>query len=152
MTQPASSSSSRPRIHDSASIPDSSAFGTTGIAPTGIAPIDLGTETGVPFELPALPISFISWNTSRSQWPTSQTCVASAELPIDETSLSQVISDPRDEPRQPPKPTSSHWFPQVPPARTQQTALEQTHISPTRSQWSWRRTSTPLGITEFISS
>ena len=84
----------------------------------------------MPLESPASPISFSSWNTSRSQWPTSQTRVASPELPSIETSLLNVTIDPREEPRRPPESASSHWSPLPPPVRTQQTALEQTHISP----------------------
>ena len=38
--------------------------------------------------------------------------------------------DPRDEPSQLPELASSHWSFQPAPERTQQTALEQTHISP----------------------
>ena len=52
---PPSSSSSRPRIPDSSSIPESSAFATTGNAP-----IKLKTKAGVPLEAPASPISFRS--------------------------------------------------------------------------------------------
>ena len=84
----------------------------------------------MPFESPASPISFSSWNTSRSQLPTSQTRVASPELPSIEISPRNVASDPRDVPRQSPKLASSHWSSQLPPVRTQQTVLELTHISP----------------------
>ena len=104
--------------------PDSSSFATTGNAL-----IQHGTEAGVPLESPASPISFSSWNTSRSQWPTSQTRVVSPELPSIETSPRNVTIDPREEPRRPPESASSHWSSQPPPVRTQQTALEQTHIS-----------------------
>ena len=47
-----------------------------------------------------------------------------------ETSPRNVTIDPREEPRRPPKSASSNWSPLPPPVRTQQTALEQTHISP----------------------
>ena len=122
---PPFSSSSRTRVPDAANIPDLSASATTGDAPT-----ELVTEAEVPLESPASPISFSSWNTSRSQWPTSQTRVALPELPSIETLPRNVTIDPRDEPRRPPESASSHWSPLPPPVRTQQTELEQTHISP----------------------
>ena len=106
-----SSSSSRPRIPDSASIPDSSSFATTGNAP-----IDHETKTGVPLESPASPISFSSCNTSRSQWPTSQTRVASPELLTVKSSPRNVTSDPHDEPRQPPELASSRSLVSAAPA------------------------------------
>ena len=118
-------SSSRTRIPESASALDSSAFATTGNEP-----IDHGTEAGVPHESPASPISYSSWNTSRSQWPMSQTRVTSPELPNIETSPRNVTIDLREEPRRPPKSASSHWSPLPSPLRTRQTAIEQTHISP----------------------
>ena len=121
---PPTSSSSRTRIPDSASALDSSAFATTGNEP-----INLATEAGVPLESPAS-FSYSSWNTSRSQWPMSQTRVLSPELPNIETSPRNVTIDSREEPRRPPESASSHWSPLPPPVRTQQTALEQMHISP----------------------
>ena len=84
----------------------------------------------MPLESPTSPISFSSWNTSRLQWPTSQTRVVLPALPSVETSPRNVTIDPRVEPRRPPVSASSHRSPQPPPVRTQQTALEQTHISP----------------------
>ena len=123
--QPPTSLSSQTRIPDSASALDASVFATTGNEQ-----IDLVTEAGVPLESPASPISYSSWNTSRSQWPMSQTRVVSPELPYIETSPRRVTIDPREEPRRPPESASSHWSPLPPPVRTQQTALEQTHISP----------------------
>ena len=60
----------------------------------------------------------------------SQTRVTSPELPNIETSPRNVTIDSREEPRRPPETASSHWSPLPPPVRTQQTALEQTHISP----------------------
>ena len=118
-------SSSRTRVSDAASVPNPSASATTGDAP-----IELMTETEVPVESPASPISFSSWNRSRSQWPTFQTRVASPELPSIETSPRNVTIDPREEPRRPPESVSSHWSPLPPHVRAQQTALEQPHISP----------------------
>ena len=84
----------------------------------------------MPLESPASPISFSSSNTSRSQWPTSQTRVLSPELPSIETSSRNVTIDLREEPRRPPESASSHWSPLPPPVRTQKTALEQTYIDP----------------------
>ena len=119
------SSSSRTRVPEAAIIHDPFAS-----AMTGDAPIELVTEAEVPLESPASPISFISWNTSRSQWPSSQTRVASPELPSIETSPCNVTIDPGEKPRRAPESASSHWSPLPPPMRIQQTALEQTHISP----------------------
>ena len=121
---PPTSSSSLTRIPDSASALDASAFATTGNEP-----IDHVTEAGVPPESPASPISYSSWNTSRSQWSMSQTRVVSPESPNIETLPRNVTIDPREEPRRPPESASSHWSPHFPPVRTQQTALEQTNIS-----------------------
>ena len=84
----------------------------------------------MPLESPSSPTSFSSWNTSRLQWPTSQTRVASSELPSIEISPRNVTIEPREEPRRRPKSATSHWSPLPPPVRTQQTALEQKHISP----------------------
>ena len=120
-----SSSSSRTRVPDASNITDPSAF-----AMTDDAPIKLVTEAKVPLASPASPISFSSLNTSRAQWPTSQTRVALPELPSIETSPRNVTIDPREEPRRPPESASSNWSPLPPPVRTQQTELEQTHISP----------------------
>ena len=118
-------SSSRTRVPDAARIPEFSASATTGDAP-----IKLVTEAEVPLESPASPILFISYNTSRSQWPTSHTRVVSLELSSAETSPRNVTIDSGDEMCRPPESASSHWSPLLPPMRTQQTALMQTHISP----------------------
>ena len=122
---PPISSSSRTRILDSASALDASAFATTSNEL-----IDLVTEAEVPVKSPASSISYSSWNTSRSQWPMSQTRVISAESPNIETSPRKVTIDLREEPRRPSESTSSHWSPLPPTVRFQQTTLEQTHISP----------------------
>ena len=98
-------------------------------ATTGDALIELVTEADIFQESQASPISFSSWNTSRLQWPTSQTRVASLELPSIETSLRNVTIDLLEEPRRQAESTSSHWLFLPPPVRTQQTVLEQTHIS-----------------------
>ena len=51
-------------------------------------------------------------------------------MPNIETSQRNVKIDSREEPRRPPESASSHWSPLPQFVRTQQTALEQTHISP----------------------
>ena len=99
---PPPSSSSRTQVSDPASVPNPSASATTCDAP-----IELVTETEVPLKSPASPISFSSWNTSRSQWSTSQTRVALPELPSIETSPRNVTTDPREEPRRTPESVES---------------------------------------------
>ena len=122
---PPPSSSSRTRVTDATNIPDSSAS-----AMTGYASIELVTEAEVPLESLASPILFNSWNTSRSQRPTSQTRVASPELPSIETSPRNLTIDLREKTRHPPEYASSHWSPLPQPLRTQQTVIEQTRICP----------------------
>ena len=60
----------------------------------------------------------------------SQNRVVSPELPTVESALQKVTIDPREERRRLPEFASSHWAPQPPPVRTQQTTLEQMHINP----------------------
>ena len=122
---PSFSSNLRTRVSDAASIPDFCAFATTNDAS-----IELVTETDVPFESPASPNSFISWNIFRLQWPTLQSRVVSPKLPSVEITPRNVTIDPREKLRRLPKFASSNLSPLSPSVRTQQTALEQTHSSP----------------------
>ena len=98
-------------------------------AMTTDATIDFETDAKLSFELPASPLSYSRLNTSRLQWPTSQTCVMYSELAIIESSQPYVTIDPRNGPCHSPEFSSIHYSPQPPPARTHQTTLEQTHIS-----------------------
>ena len=105
--------------------------GPSAYAMTADVPIDFETKAEMPLNSTASPRSFSSWNTSRLLWPTSQTRVLSLKLPTVETTPRNVTTiNPREKPLQPPELASSHWSPQPPFARTQQTALAQTHISP----------------------